>query len=89
MIVKNLYLTKSRLRNTALLVGAITALGFSEASAQYYGVPNRASGLGSTSVTVGGQVFVNQGMVGAGRSLASLRDFNGDTLGSFRAWRWT
>ncbi len=81
--MKNLYLTKTRLRNTALFVTALTTLGFSEASAQFYGVPNRATGLGSTSVTLGGQVFVNQGMVGAGRSLASLRDFNGDTLGSF------
>ncbi len=81
--MKKLLFKKSLLRSTALFVTSLTALGFSEASAQYYGVPNRTTGLGSTSVTVGGQVFVNQGMVGAGRSSASLRDFNGDTLGSF------
>ncbi len=83
VIVKKLSLTKSRLRSTALIATVIASMGFSEASAQFYGVPNRVPGLGPTSVTVGGQVFVNHGMVGAGRSLASLRDFNGDTLGSF------
>lgn len=81
--MKNLLLTKTRVRRTALIAAAVITFSFSEASAQFYGVPNRVTGLGSTSVTVGGQVFVNQGMVGAGRSLASLRDFNGDTLGSF------
>jgi len=43
--------------------------------------PNTTGGVGS--VTISGQTFTNQGMVGAGRYTATGRDFNGDTLGSF------
>jgi len=34
-------------------------------------------------VNFSGELFVNQGLVGAGRVSASAIDFNGDTLGSF------
>lgn len=45
--------------------------------------PNTASTAGSTSVTLNSTVFTNQGLVGAGRLDANLRDFRNETLGSF------
>jgi len=45
--------------------------------------PNVTTAAGSVNVTFGGQTFVNKGLVGSGRVSATLRDFNGDTLGSF------
>ncbi len=36
-----------------------------------------------TTVTLGGETFVNHGLVGAGRLAAATTDFQGDTLGSF------
>jgi uncharacterized protein YhjY with autotransporter beta-barrel domain len=46
---------------------------------------NLTTGLGAQNLVypIGGHTFVNKGLVGAGRSAASLRDFNMDTLGSF------
>jgi hypothetical protein len=43
--------------------------------------PNTTGGVGAVTMT--GQTFTNQGMVGAGRYTATGRDFNNDTLGSF------
>lgn len=70
------------------LLGASVAVlafcGAAQARAQdFFGTPNTITGLGSVSTNLGGQTFVNQGMVGAGRVAASARDFRGDTLGSF------
>jgi hypothetical protein len=45
--------------------------------------PNITSDAGSTSVTLNGTVFTNQGLIGAGRLDANLRDFRNETLGSF------
>lgn len=45
--------------------------------------PNVVATAGSNSVTMNGQVFVNQGLMGAGRLDANTRDFRGETLGSF------
>lgn len=47
--------------------------------------PNVATAEGAVTVELGGVKLVNQGLVGAGRLSAALRDFNGDTLGSFSA----
>jgi hypothetical protein len=38
---------------------------------------------GDSSVELGGQTFVNHGLVGVGRLSAATRDFNDETLGSF------
>jgi uncharacterized protein YhjY with autotransporter beta-barrel domain len=38
---------------------------------------------GATSVTLGGQTFTNQGLLGMGRIPAGTRDFNNDSLGAF------
>lgn len=42
---------------------------------------------GAQSTAFGGQTFVNQGLVGAGRLPASTVDFLGDTLGSFSSFQ--
>ncbi len=50
-----------------------------------YTRPNVATAEGAVTVELGGAKLVNQGLVGAGRLSAALRDFHGDTLGSFSA----
>jgi hypothetical protein len=45
--------------------------------------PNVSTNAGATSVVLGGQTFVNKGLVGASRLTANARDFLGDSLGSF------
>lgn len=46
--------------------------------------PNIATTAGATSVTFGGQTFVNQGLQGVARLPATTTvDFNGDTFGAF------
>jgi hypothetical protein len=45
--------------------------------------PHIDTTAGSTSVTFGGQTFVNQGLQGVARIPAGTKDFNGDTLGAF------
>lgn len=46
--------------------------------------PNIATNAGASSVTFGGQTFVNQGLQGVARlSATSTKDFNGDTFGAF------
>jgi len=45
--------------------------------------PNIDHTAGARSVTLGGQTFVDQGLVGAGSLHADTVDFLGDTLGSF------
>ena len=45
--------------------------------------PNISTAAGSTSVTLNGQTFVNQGLQGMGRITAGTKDFNGDTFGAF------
>jgi len=51
--------------------------------ADVFTTPNLTTGNGPVNVNFSGNVFVNQGLVGAGRVSASAIDFNGDTLGSF------
>ncbi len=45
--------------------------------------PHIDTTAGATSVTFGGQTFVNQGLQGMGRITAGTKDFNGDTFGAF------
>lgn len=56
--------------------------------------PNTTTVDGPISVTIGGNTFTNQGLVGVGRLDANTRDFAGETLGSFsgmaidlKSWR--
>ena len=63
----------------SLLCTASPVLAQSTAST----TPNITTASGSESQTFGGVVYVNQGLVGAGRLDANIRDFNGETLGSF------
>ncbi len=45
--------------------------------------PNITDTDGPVAVSVGGTVFVNKGLIGAGRLDANTRDFRNETLGSF------
>src|SRR5262245_29472623 len=45
--------------------------------------PNLAQSAGARSISLNGQTFINQGLVGAGKLPAGTIDFLGDTLGSF------
>ena len=63
----------------ALVVGAGPAL----AQSRQVVTPNTTTVDGPITVTVGGNTFTNQGLVGVGRLDANTRDFAGETLGSF------
>lgn len=65
------------------LAASAAALMSAMAAPTAISTPNVQTTAGSVSVTFGGQTFVNKGLVGSGRVSATLRDFNGDTLGSF------
>ncbi len=58
--------------------------------------PNVITDAGATQVVLGGQTFINSGLIGMGRVPAGTRDFNGDSFGAFSgmdidlsAWRRT
>lgn len=66
----------------------------SNAGAESFTTPHVASGNGVHAVTVGGDRYIDDGLVGAGRLPAATVDFLGDTLGSFsslaidrKSWR--
>ena len=54
-----------------------------QAQSAAYTTPHFANDPGAVSVEVGGETFVNQGLVGVGRLSARTLDFAGETLGSF------
>jgi hypothetical protein len=64
---------------TVLLACSTSAL----AQSRIFTTPNISTQAGAQSVTLGGQTFVNRGLVGVGRLDANTRDFAGETLGSF------
>jgi hypothetical protein len=68
-----------------LAISIITTAGSAQAQPEPRQVttPNVTNVPGSAQVTVDGQVFVNQGLVGMGRTPAGTRDFNNDALGAF------
>ncbi len=75
---------------------ALAAAGAAMADSNAFGSPNVTTAAGSTSASLGGVTFVNQGLVGTARLGATLHDFNGETLGSFsgmgldlKTWRRT
>ena len=69
---------------TALAIGLSTAAAAPAlAQSRQVTTPNIATASGDTSVTVGGVVFTNKGLQGAGRLDANTRDFRNETLGSF------
>ncbi|PTS84570.1 hypothetical protein, partial [Caulobacter sp. HMWF009] len=74
----------SRSLRSALCVTAFCALA-STALAQPVAVtrPNVSTESGPVTVDFAGLASINHGLVGAGRLSAALRDFNGDSLGSF------
>ncbi|WP_156679471.1 esterase-like activity of phytase family protein [Sphingomonas profundi] len=72
--------TSSRLLAAAVLLGSTTS---AFAQSRSYTTPNITTQAGAASATLGGQTFVNQGLVGVGRLSANTRDFAGETLGSF------
>lgn len=65
----------------ACSLAAVAAPAFGQSVV--YTTPNQTNTAGATSVTLNGETFVNQGLVGTGRLPATLKDFNGETLGSF------
>jgi hypothetical protein len=67
---------------TASLVSLSTE-AFAQTGPIQVRTPNVINVAGSTSATLTGQTFVNQGLVGMGRIAAGTRDFNNDTFGSF------
>ncbi len=74
------------LKRRLALVAACSFAGLStEALAQSlsFATPNLTTAAGPATVTLNGVPFTNQGLVGTGRLPATLKDFNGETLGSF------
>lgn len=69
----------------SLLIATASAAALTTALAAptVISTPNISTTAGAVNVSFGGQTFINKGLVGAGRVSANLRDFNGDTLGSF------
>lgn len=66
----------------ALGLGLLAAIPASAQSRQVT-TPNVTTADGTTSVSLNGATFSNQGLVGAGRLDANVRDFRNETLGSF------
>ena len=86
-----------RISHLTLVAASTLAIATSSAaSAQSRQVttPNTTTVDGPITVTLGGNTFTNQGLVGVGRLDANTRDFAGETLGSFsgmaldlKSWR--
>ena len=76
-------MSRHHLLATAAAGLALFAAGAAAADSIAYNAPNYIAVPGSTSVTLNGTTFVNQGLVGTARLAADLHDFNGETLGSF------
>ncbi|WP_404711959.1 esterase-like activity of phytase family protein [Sphingomonas sp. MMS24-J13] len=77
---------------TLFLAASIAGPALADSPA--YTTPHLETAPGNHVVTLGGQRFINHGLVGAGRLSAETRDFAGETLGSFSsmavdraAWR--
>ena len=76
----------------ASLLALIAMLTASAAQAQTYVTPHWSDVTGDATVSLGGQTFINRGLIGAGHLSAATRDFNNETLGSFssmalRSWK--
>ena len=69
--------------SASILLSGISVSAFAQSTT--IATPHIVSTAGSSSATLNGQVFVNQGLVGVGRLSANTRDFAGETLGSFSA----
>jgi len=75
-------------RRTALAAVSLIALGLAGPALSQtaaWRAPHVSETTAPVTVTFGGKTYVNQGLVGAGQLSAALRDFNGDSLGSFSA----
>lgn len=88
---------RSMFRASSLALGMVPVM-LSASPAQAQSVQkttaNTTTADGAVSVSLNGNIFVNQGLVGAGRLDAATRDFANETLGSFsgmamdlRSWR--
>lgn len=77
--------TVSRLALTGALFAAMATVAASPAHAQSRQVttPNVVTTDAPTVVTLNGNTFSNQGLIGVGRVDANARDFAGETFGSF------
>jgi hypothetical protein len=73
------------MRRRLIVSAAVMALAAGGASAQSTAYPTRhwTTEAGDAAVLLGGETFVNHGLVGVGRLSAATRDFRGETLGSF------
>lgn len=71
----------SRPLAVAILLSSVSGAAFAQSTTVR--TPNVTNAAGSNSVTLNGETFVNQGLVGAGRLGANTRDFRNETLGSF------
>jgi uncharacterized protein YhjY with autotransporter beta-barrel domain len=68
---------------SGIALSVVLATGAAAAPLSFL-TPNIVTTAGSTSVTFGGQTFVNQGLQGAARlDATTTKDFNGDTFGAF------
>src|SRR5688572_9010147 len=77
---------KSVLVTSAAAIGALGALSapFALAAPTTISSPNVVTTAGASSVTLGGQSFVNHGLQGVSRLPATTtKDFNNDTFGAF------
>ncbi len=67
-----------------LLAGSVLSIAAgAQAQSRSFTTANITTAAGAQSVTLGGNSFVNQGLLGAGRLGANTLDFRGETLGSF------
>jgi len=72
-------------------LAALAMASCANAQSQTYVTKHWMDAPGDETVTLNGQTFINHGLVGAGHLSAAMRDFAGDTLGSFsgmalRSW---
>lgn len=72
-------------RLTALFLAAAAVTGAARAEPVAYAKPEVSQAPGAETVELGGERFVNHGLVAAARVPAASVDFLGDTLGSFSA----
>jgi hypothetical protein len=64
-------------------MATLLAAGAAQAQSRAFNAPNFIDSNDAVSVNFSGSTFVNQGLVGTMRLPANLKDFNGETLGSF------
>jgi hypothetical protein len=75
---------RSRCAASVFTIGVCLAMTApAQAQSLQFTTPHTTTAAGTTTVTLNGISFANQGLIGVGRLDANVRDFAGETLGSF------